>query len=1146
MNWQAAGAGTDPYSKAEDEVRAMAAAPWWRTAAPHQRAEAITSRMLSGGAEWWLFGAWGRWYRCGLDGNWHACPPPADPAARRAPLTAPPGAGNPPVPPALIPTGPDLAAGRAATAGFLGDAPATTLVARLQQSLITALSVNPAQFTLQDPAFKPGTPSTLAAAWGALLWCAGSPVLLDQHPLIELFVSYLTVPAGQLRWMVPPDLSRLSAYYSGRLLAGDAVGASYVARVMGEVAGGLREDPRFRPGADALAAITATTVRMVQNDMATARYGPAAIAQEWQRRCPAEHALPVLREIAPGEYLRLAFYDLCQIVAGLQERPGTPTDVRRAGAAVLAADLQNTPNVLPAVLPWLDPDSARVVQEVLTQPSHPLRELWPREGRLPETLRTDDVEQLRALLATSHALALSWSRLARLNPPVPGFTVPAATAAELTSPSLQIPKSTGELTPWQIIDAARAHLAAERAAQAPPADPSAAEPVSGEPAAGQPPATQAAAGPDPHDPATQAAFGQEAFPPGPPSGPFSGPRPAGPYGDDPEPPMHGHRPPPFVDLPPGTPMTAPDPGPPPTWPQQPPADAPYPGPSYAPPVADPPPPAWPPTDPTAPPGYRHHSPTPVPGAVATGGSITEAYGIRFLCGLDDVGQVLVEVRRRGQWAKRLRGQEMSSASAPALLFVGAPSTGQRRLSRMVGRTLAEVEVSSGDVHGFDARELLERGPEGVRGMLDEHAGHTMLLEGLDALILDSPQGPVFAAALYRARAEGVSDTTLVATCAPDRLAQLSAAHPELVTDFRTVRLPDLTDPAARAALLEVLATERHLSLSTAAWDVARRDLNRIRGRGRLTGARVVEAYLDRAATRHLGQADQTQSLGGGLVLDPPDFTGVAEELEPALRDLKDVAGYRDDLRSLAGMTGVKETIERMVAEAQVAAARRHAGLPVGDGTRHLAFAGGPGSGKSTVARLLGQMYAAIGLLDSGHVVECVPAELAASGDIAAAVRAKAAEALGGILVIDRAAALGEPGTGAVLSELVKVMDVRRDQVVVIYSDRQPELQHLVNAVPALGRRIGEVLVFPDPTDQELVAMFRAGAEQQQYVLDQELLVILPERLRALRQRHDFAAGRSVRRLFDDAVAQQSLRIVRDGRTMSADQLTRLTAEDLPH
>jgi SpoVK/Ycf46/Vps4 family AAA+-type ATPase len=464
---------------------------------------------------------------------------------------------------------------------------------------------------------------------------------------------------------------------------------------------------------------------------------------------------------------------------------------------------------------------------------------------------------------------------------------------------------------------------------------------------------------------------------------------------------------------------------------------------------------------------------------------------------------------------------------------------------MVSRALAEAEVSSGEVRGLDARELQERGPDGVRAVLDENAGHTLLLEGLDTLILDSPQGPAFAAAFYRARAEGVSDTTLVATCGPDRLAQLSAAHPELVTDFRAVRLPDLTDPTARTALLEVLAAERQLSLSPAAWDVARRDLNRIRGRGRLTGARVVEAYLDRAATHHLGQADQTQMLGSGLMLNPPDFEGIAEELEPALRDLKDVTAYRDELRSLAGLTGVKETIERMVAEAQVAAARRSAGLPVGDSTRHLAFAGNPGTGKTTVAQLLGQMYAAIGLLDSGHVVECTPAELVASGDPAATVRGKAAEALGGVLVIDRAAALGEPGAGAALGELVKVMDERRGQLVVIFSGRPAELQHIINAVPALSRRIGEALLFPDPTDQELVAMFRAGAEQQQYVLDQELLVILPERLRALRQRPDFAAGRSVRRLFDDTVAQQSLRIVRDGRTMSADQLTRVTAEDLP-
>ncbi|MBC6463135.1 hypothetical protein, partial [Actinomadura sp. HBU206391] len=508
----------------------MATAPWWPGAAPHQRTAAVTSQMLAGAGEWWLFGAWGRWYRCGLDGHWHPCPPPSDPAARRVVGPAPRGAGNPPVPPQLFPMGPDLTAGRVAATAFLSGQPDTAVVARVQQALITALSVNPAQFALRDPMFPPGTPSTVAAAWGALLWCAGSPVALAEHPLIELFVPYLTAPSQLLRWMVPPDLSHLTAYYGERLVAGDGIGAAYLVRVMHEVATGLRGDPGFRPGADALAAITAATLPLVQHDMAAARYGPAAVTQEWRRRCPAESATPMVRDGAPGEYLRLGLYDLTETVTAMQTRTPGHGDARRAAVALMAADLQGAPRALPAVLPWLDPDSARTLQAVLAEPNHPLRTLWPNGGQLPEALRSDQADEVRALLATSYTVGLTWCRLAQMAPPAPGFVVPAAAAAELASPALQTPKSTGELTPWEIIDAARAHLAAGR--ETPPASATAPSPPA-EPGSPSTPGPSAPGPSVPGPPPEPAPFGSPAEPvpplPGPspePPAPFGSPAPS--------------------------------------------------------------------------------------------------------------------------------------------------------------------------------------------------------------------------------------------------------------------------------------------------------------------------------------------------------------------------------------------------------------------------------------------------------------------------------------------------------------------------------------------------------------------------------------------------------------------------------------------
>jgi hypothetical protein len=90
-----------------------------------------------------------------------------------------------------------------------------------------------------------------------------------------------------------------------------------------------------------------------------------------------------------------------------------------------------------------------------------------------------------------------------------------------------------------------------------------------------------------------------------------------------------------------------------------------------------------------------------------------------------------------------------------------------------------------------------------------------------------------------------------------------------------------------------------------------------------------------------------------------------------------------------------------------------------------------------------------------------------------------------------------------------------------------------------------MIVFPDLTDDDLAEIFRRCADERQYILEEDLRAALPERMAALRAAPGYAGGNSARRLFDDTVARQSVRIVRTGATMSADRLTRLTAADLP-
>ncbi|MEV5752281.1 hypothetical protein AB0L00_31055 [Actinoallomurus sp. NPDC052308] len=913
MTWQASAAPpSDPFAAIETDVRGITSSPWWMGAPPHARAEAITSRMLAGAGEWWLFGAWGRWYRCGLDGNWHLCPPPFDPAARQAVMPAPPGAGRPPVPPSILTTGPDLTPGPLAADGLFGAPPAPVVLGRLQQTVTAAASANPAQFPMQDPLFLPGTPSPVAVSFFAMLWCTGAPVALDDHPLLGLYGRHLTPTAPGPRWFLPPTLPLIVGAYTERLRAGDPMGASYIARALWETAEALRGDPAFRPRADALAAMAGTTLRMVPSDHAGVRYGDQAIIQEWLRRCPAELRVTLLRETATGDQFRLACYDLAAAAAALPAAAAGPAEARRVAFALLAADLEGVPGAATAVLPWLDPEAVRTLQ-ALGQPGHPLRELWPVDGTLPSAVAGADPQILRSLLAVSYATALSWCRLANMAPPRPGFTVPAALMKAIVAGPEPGP---GEgLTPWEIIEAARAHLAEQREADAPPPPQPAttawpaSEPLPSAPSSdpGPGPASDpgSSAGGDAVAPTSSPGFpaGTTAWPgpaaptsipgapaspgPGPGSpGPSAGPRDASPAGSPHEewiPGVTAVTPdpaPPFSTAPP-TAFT-PDPGPPPTSvaPGEPSAGAgtppPWPGPAAG--ASAPPPFPGPAAGAGTPPPF----PEPAGHGSDPGPRPVEAYGITFLPGPDDIERLLTELRRRGTWALSLRGQEVSSASAPAVLLVGELSCGQRRLTRMIARALAEVGLGSGEVHTLQADELAEIDPRRLREHIAEYNGHTLLIEGLDTVVLDDDRGSAYASALYRARVEGVSETVLAATCAPDRLRELTDAIPELITDFRTVRLPDLSDPELRVHLAALLAGERRLKLAPEAWQVARRDLAELRGRGRLTNARLVEAYLDRACNHHLDQAGETQVFQGQntLTLSIDDFQGVAAELEP--------------------------------------------------------------------------------------------------------------------------------------------------------------------------------------------------------------------------------------------------------------------------
>jgi hypothetical protein len=515
----------DPFLAAEQRTRALVGAAWWPAAQPIQRFQAIAAHTLTlPDGSWWVFGAGGRWYRLHpADRRWYMCPPPEAtltrraargpaPGPGRAPATppglrpgpgpaAPPGSGpgsgpgQPPrIPPALLPAGPDLAAAAEPPVAVAGEPVPDNITFQLRQILSQAASAPADDYPLKWSFFDAGTPSTVAAAWAAMLWCARVPVFDGDASMLELWRPYLAAPLpgqGGLRWLMPPPLGSIAAVYAERLRAGRADAAGQLARFMVMTARALREDARFRFRADALLAMAEPILSRPDVDGQALGYGDRAVERRWMDRCPPSLAAALSWDTAPGERFAHAWYDLATAVRPLCGQPDSPgfVEPRAAATALLAADMAGyRPDLAGEVGGWLDPEARELLGTVLGEPGHALRTLWPVRGRLPETLPPVNTETLAVMLGAAAEMDLCWCRIAGGGVPIPpdGFAVPDACAMELAERRARRPsreRSAADQAPV----ADRSPVARRRAQEGPGADAApdgADEAVAGVPGAG--------------------------------------------------------------------------------------------------------------------------------------------------------------------------------------------------------------------------------------------------------------------------------------------------------------------------------------------------------------------------------------------------------------------------------------------------------------------------------------------------------------------------------------------------------------------------------------------------------------------------------------------------------------------------------------
>jgi hypothetical protein len=280
-----------------------------------------------------------------------------------------------------------------------------------------------------------------------------------------------------------------------------------------------------------------------------------------------------------------------------------------------------------------------------------------------------------------------------------------------------------------------------------------------------------------------------------------------------------------------------------------------------------------------------------------------------------------------------------------------------------------------------------------------------------------------------------------------------------------------------------------------------------------------------------------------------DFT--ARAADPGVSE-EDLTAIFKELDALVGMEPVKNEVHRATNFARMQVLRRQQGLPVVQASLHSVFFGNPGTGKTTVARLMGRIYKSLGLLRRGHVVEVDRGRLVAEYVGQTAVRTHAAidSALDGILFIDEAYSLAGRGAEDFGSEavetLLKRMEDDRERLIVIVAGYNEPMKQFIASNPGLESRFTNYLNFPDYAPEELAEIFHRMAAQSGLVGSPETekkVLALCASLHAARNAQ-FGNAREMRNLFESAVRNQSTRLVASGQC-DRDALTTLLPEDVP-
>jgi stage V sporulation protein K len=259
-----------------------------------------------------------------------------------------------------------------------------------------------------------------------------------------------------------------------------------------------------------------------------------------------------------------------------------------------------------------------------------------------------------------------------------------------------------------------------------------------------------------------------------------------------------------------------------------------------------------------------------------------------------------------------------------------------------------------------------------------------------------------------------------------------------------------------------------------------------------------------------------------------------------------------ELNDMIGLNKVKKFVHELQAFVEIQKKREKENLVTDPLVLHMVFSGNPGSGKTTVARLIGRLFKELGVLQKGHIIECERADLVGEyiGHTANKTRDMINKALGGVLFIDEAYSLargGEKDFGKeAIDTLVKAMEDHKDNLILILAGYKVEMDYFIQTNPGLRSRFPIYINFPDYSVDELIQIGELMLAKRQYNLTPEAKIAFRTMLQDMNLMHPYSGNaRMVRNIVEKTIRKQAVRLYQEAEPTRED-LIRITAADLGH